>query len=157
MSLRPSARTLVLAAALAAASACGSPSSGPADAGLRRLAAADLEVRVDSVVGHFDPRTITFAAFTVKNVSANALRVGGCIEGLAAGIEREVDGEWRFLGGTMCWGSDPRHGFPLAAGASIDGGIQVLEPGRYRVVVRFVRESDRDTAHDAASAPFDAR
>ena len=157
MSLRSSAGTLVIAAGLAAAAACGSSSTGPMDAGLRRLGAEDVRVTVDSVVGSFDPNTITFAAFTIRNVSARPVLLSGCIEGLGAGIEREVNGAWQFVGGTWCWGSDPRHGFPLAAGASMEGAIQVSERGRYRVVVRFVAEADRDVTYDAASAPFDAR
>ena len=157
MSLRSSAGTLLLAAALGTLSACGSSSTAPADAGLRRLVGADLEVTVDSVVGAFDPRTITFAAFTLKNRSPRPLLVAGCIEGLAAKIEREVGGAWQTLGGNWCWGAEPRQGFPLAPGASADGAMQVPEPGRYRVVARFATEAERDAAYDVASAPFDAR
>jgi len=148
---------LLLAATLAGASACGSSSTAPADADLRRLAGGDLQVTVDSVVGRFDPRRITFAAITVKNVSSRPLRVAGCIEGLAAAIEREVNGAWERLGGNWCWGVEPRDGFPLAPGASTEGSMQVPEPGRYRVIVRFAAEAAREAAADAASAPFDAR
>lgn len=145
---------LALVASLAA---CGSSSTGLADVALRRLGASDVQVTVDSLVGSFDPTEITYAAFTIKNVSGKPVLVAGCIEGLAAGIEREVDGEWQFIGGSMCWGSDPRHGFPLAAGATAEGAMQVPAPGRYRIVARFATEAEREVAYDASSAPFDAR
>lgn len=153
-SLRSSFVTLALATV---AAGCGSAPTEMADVGLRRLGEGDVQVTVDSVVGHFDPTTITWAAFTVKNVSAHPVLVAGCIEGLAAKIEREVNGAWQFVGGNWCWGSEPRHGFPLAAGASFDGAMQTPEPGRYRVVVRFATEAERDVAYDVASAPFEAR
>jgi hypothetical protein len=72
-------------------------------------------------------------------------------------IEREVGGAWESLGGNWCWGTEPRQGFPLAAGASLEGAMQVPEPGRYRVVVRVAAASDRDAAYNVASPAFDAR
>jgi hypothetical protein len=113
------------------------------------LAACTSATTPTAVVIHFParsfarpPRGSAVVPFTVTNVGMNSvLLTSRCGDHLSPAIERRGASGWQQYSGGYCLAINPMSAVPLAAGASRDDGVIVVESGDYRLVLGTDRGS----------------